>query len=332
MTNSQHVSRTPIQSLRLFFTGVAMGIADVIPGVSGGTMAFILGIYEELINAIKSFNLEFIKLLLQLKFKQALDHVPWKFLLALGLGIGSAVFTLAHAVSWLLENQPVFLFSFFFGLILASILAVGATVKWSPMTLISMVVGTVVAYLIVGLVPLQMPHDPLTLFLSGAVAIMAMILPGISGSFILLILGQYEYVLEAVKSLDIFTILFVGAGAVVGITGFSRVLSWLFKHYEQATIAVLVGFMLGSLRKIWPWKETLETTIDRHGDVVPLVEQNILPAFSSQAEIQQVVIASVLCLAGFLVVTYLDHLQSKSNPFFRLMGRSRRDADIVAAK
>lgn len=328
MSNINNRYRTPMQSLRLFFTGVAMGIADVIPGVSGGTMAFILGIYEDLINAIKSFNLDVIKLLAQFRFREVLNRVPWLFLIVLLSGIGAAFFSLAHAVSWLLEHQPIFLFSFFFGLILASIIAVGAVVRWSAATFGALLVGTVVAYLIVGLVPLDMPHDPITLFMSGAVAIMAMILPGISGSFILLILGQYEYVINAVKSFDVLTLASVGLGIVVGITTFARVLSWLFKHYEQITIAVLVGFMAGSLRKIWPWKEVLETRVDRHGEVVPLVERNVLPDFASQ----QFLVALGLCLVGFVIVTFLDHLQSGANPVVRLFTRSRARAEVAGAR
>ncbi len=327
MTRSKWAAQMPFSPLRIFATGVAMGVADVIPGVSGGTMAFILGIYAYLLNAIKSFNLDVARLLLQFKLKAALDQVPWQFLLVLLAGIGSAVFTLAHVVSWLLVHQPILLFAFFFGLILASILAIGATVRWSVSTIVALIVGTVVAYLIVGLVPLDMPHDPLTLLLSGMVAIMAMILPGISGSFILLILGQYEFALNAVKTLDIVSIMALGTGAVIGIMGFARVLSWLLRHYHQATVALLVGFMIGSLRKIWPWKETVMTMIDRHGVEVPLLQHNVLPDFSSP----EFFAALALCLLGFLIVTLIDHVQSKSNPLFRLVRRNRREADVVAA-
>lgn len=327
MTNPQNNYRTPAQLLRLFFTGIAMGTADVIPGVSGGTMAFILGIYEDLLNAIKSFNLDAARLALQFKFKEVLQHIPWRFLAVLLSGIGLAFFTLAHVVDWMLENQPVFLFAFFFGLILASIIAVAAVVQWSTRTLLALVAGTVVAYLIVGLVPMDMPHDPITLFLSGAVAIMAMILPGISGSFILLILGQYEFMIEAVKSFDILPILLLGSGCAVGIIGFSRVLSWLLRHYHQATVAALVGFMIGSLRKIWPWKEVLSTRIDRHGEIVPLIEHNILPNFASQ----EFMIALILCILGFVIVTVLDHLQSRSNPVFRVLRGNRSRVDVAPA-
>lgn len=332
MTDQTPTSRPPFSLIRIFFTGIAMGIADIIPGVSGGTMAFILGIYEDLLNAIKSFNLDAVRMAVRLEFKRLLTYIPWQFLFTLLLGIGIAFLSLAHAISWLLDNQPVYLFAFFFGLILASILAIGALIRWTAKTIITLIIGTVVAFVIVGMVPLDMPHDPLTLFLSGAVAIMAMILPGISGSFILLILGQYDYILEAVKSLNIFILLPVALGAVIGITAFSRVLSWLLKHYHELTITVLVGFMIGSLRVIWPWKEVLATRIDRHGAEVPLVQQNVLPNFLSL----EFLFALLLCLLGFFLVSMLDHLQSRANPFFRLVGRNgggnQRDTDIVPAE
>ncbi|MFV9506815.1 MAG: DUF368 domain-containing protein [Oscillochloridaceae bacterium umkhey_bin13] len=308
----------PFPPARIFFTGFAMGIADLIPGVSGGTMAFILGIYEQLLNAIKSFNLKLVQLIFKGKFREAITQIPWVFLIPLGLGLAVAILSMARVMRFLLENHPVYLFSFFFGLILASILAVGVTVRWNPSTVIAMVVGTVAAFIIVGLVPLSMPNDPLTLFLSGTVAIMAMILPGISGSFILLILGQYAYVLNAVSDFNLIAILPVMLGAIVGLLGFARVLSWLLAHYHDITVAVLVGFMAGSLRKIWPWKEVLETMVDRHGEVVPMRERNILPDFAGP----EVWIALALAVVGFLLLSFIDHLQTGANPIFTpLLGR-----------
>ncbi|MDW8352763.1 MAG: DUF368 domain-containing protein, partial [Anaerolineae bacterium] len=241
----------PFSKLRLFFTGIVMGIADLIPGVSGGTMAFIMGIYEHLLAAIKAFNLQLLRLLGQGRWRAALGAIPWGFLIPLGAGIGAAILGMARLMRYLLEHQTVYLFAFFFGLIVASIIAVGATVRWTRSAIAALVGGTVAAYIIVGLVPLKMPHDPLTLFLSGAAAIMAMILPGISGSFVLLILGQYGYVLDAVADLNLLAIVPVALGAAVGLTSFVRLLSWLLRHYHNVTVAVLMGFMVGSLRKIW---------------------------------------------------------------------------------
>ena len=301
--------------LYLFFTGVTMGSADVVPGVSGGTMAFIMGVYQELIDAIKSFDLEVLELLLRFRLREALERVPWRFLLALGGGIGAAVITLAGLLTWLLEHYPIYLYAFFFGLVLASIVAIGSHIHWSKGAVATLLAGTLLAYWVVGLVPVQTPHDPVTLFFSGAVAITAMILPGISGSFILLILGQYAFVLNAVKSFDVLTLMPFGIGIVLGIMGFARVLSWLLHHYHQMTITLLVGFMIGSLRKIWPFKEVLETRVDRHGDVVPILERNIAPDFASST----FWISLALCVAGFLLIRVLDRMKDDENPFARMV-------------
>ncbi len=324
MTQLDNHPRTRKDYVRIFFTGAAMGTADPIPGVSGGTMAFILGIYEDLLKAIKSFNLDLLKLLLRFKFKEAAQHVPWQFLLTLGLGLGSAFLLLANIISWLLIHQRVNLFAFFFGLILASVIAIGTHIKWSPRVGIMCVVGVVVALFIVTRIPADMPNDPLTLFLSGSIAIIAMILPGISGSFILLILGQYEYVINAVRDLDILTLLPVALGSILGLLVFARLLSWLLKNYEYPTLATLVGFMIGSLYEIWPWKMVLETRIDSHGAEVPTVTANVLPELT----VTDLVIPLVLCAAGFMIVSFLDHLHTGSNPIFSL-GRNRREVVTV---
>lgn len=289
----------------LVFTGLTMGAADVVPGVSGGTMAFIMGVYTELLDAIRSVDLKVVKLALRFRVKEIFEIVPWRFLLALGSGILVAGLTLAGILSWLLEHQPVYLYSLFFGLILASIVAVGAHVRWSAGAVATMVLGAVLAWWIVGLVPLQMPHDPLTIFLSASVAITAMILPGISGSFILLILGQYEHVLNAVKALDVVTLIPFGLGIVVGLASFARVLSWLLHNYRQRTITLLVGFMIGSLRKIWPFKETLETMVDRHGEVVPMVQRNVAPEVGPTLWI-----CLGLSVLGFVLIRFLTLLQA----------------------
>ena len=314
MEEPQPKKRTPREYGYLVFSGAAMGAADVVPGVSGGTMAFILGVYEELINTIKSFNLRFLKLLLSFRIKEALEHINLKFLIALGGGLLGAVLSLASGLSWLLENQPVYLYAFFFGLVAASIVAISAHVRWNIGMLVALLLGTVGAYLVVGLVPIDVPNTPLILFGSGAIAICAMILPGISGSFILLILGQYAFILNAVKDFNVVAIVPALAGMVVGIMGFSRVLSWLLKHYHQVTITLLIGFMLGSLRKIWPYKEVLEWMENRHGELVPMREANVLPDFTSGG----FWLALGLAVAGFVLISVLDHLKSRSNPFVRM--------------
>lgn len=296
-------TRTVREYAYLVFTGITMGAADVVPGVSGGTMAFIMGIYEELLDAIKAFNLTLVGLLLRLKLVQALHHVPWRFLLFLGAGILGSFVMLAGAIDWLLENEPVLLYAFFFGLIVASIGVVGVHIRWSALSCVGLALGTGFAYWMVGLVPVEMPHDWLTLFFSGMIAITAMILPGISGSFLLLILGQYDFVIEQVEALRFFSLTPLALGCLVGITCFVRLLSWLLHTYHQMTIAVLVGFMVGSLRRIWPFKTTLETMVDRHGQTVPLIEANVLPPLDATFWF-----ALGLSLVGFLLVYTLSRL------------------------
>ena len=305
--------------VRLFLTGFAMGAADIVPGVSGGTMAFILGVYEDLINGIKSFNPQAARLAMAGKFNQLInEHIPLRFLIALGAGIGVAIIALSGLLSRTLDDPTgrIYLFAFFFGLVIASIVAIGLKVKWSPLTLVTLIAGAVIAFAIVNLVPAAADPTPINLFIAGMIAICAMILPGISGSFILLIMGHYDNVLSAVGERDFITVGIVGVGAVVGIIIFSRVLSWLLKRYYGPTVAALVGFMIGSLWKIWPWKECLASDLDRHGDFRCLVEQNLLPDGSSN-----VALAIGLMIFGFLLVSFLDHLQSGQNPLFSLFWR-----------
>lgn len=296
--------------LVLAVKGFCMGASDVVPGVSGGTMAFILGIYEELIEAIKSFDFKSLKLLVTLKLRSFLDRFAWPFLMSVGIGILTAIFSLATGLSWLLQNRPVFIWSFFLGLILASVLSVSRRVEvWRLSTWFSLLGGIIGIYFFVGLVPVTTPNEPWFLFLAGALAICAMILPGISGSFILVLLGKYRFVLEAVSQRDFYTLFLVALGACVGIIFFSRLLSWLFKRYHDLTVALLTGLMLGSLRKIWPWKETLKSITDTEGRVIPLVQGNILP---SQWDMDAMA-AICLMAAGFLVVFLLDLLASKKS-------------------
>lgn len=295
--------------------GAAMGAADVVPGVSGGTMAFILGIYDELLATVKSFNLDLVRLLLKFRIKAALDHINWKFLLALGIGLGGTLVSLAHVITYLLDHHPVPLFAFFFGLVLASIVAVATHVKWNAAMIATCALGAIAAYKIVRLVPMNMPNDPLTLFWSAAIAIMAMILPGISGSFLLFILGQYRFVMEAVKKLDVVTLLPFALGAAIGIMAFSRVLTWLLNHYRRVTITLLVGFMIGSLWKIWPFREVIEFVEKKPGELLPIRETVVWP----DALNGQVVLSIVLCIAGFALITWLDRLQSSANPLKKIV-------------
>lgn len=300
-------SRSP---LYIFFSGAAMGAADVVPGVSGGTMAFILGIYEDLIGAIKSFNLNLLKLLLGLQLQKAREQIPWRFILPLVTGLGLAFVGLAGVIGWLLVHHPVPLYAFFTGLILASILTVTRHVVWRGPVFLALAAGTIGAWLLVGMVPAKMSHDPLTLFLSGMAAISAMLLPGLSGSFILLILGQYVFFITAVSTFNISALVPLAGGMLVGLMLFARVLSWLLQRWYQVIIALLAGFMLGSLRRIWPYKETLTSTLDRHGQTVPLHQINVLPS----AFDLELLVSLTVCLLGFLVICGMDRIQSGSAP------------------
>ena len=280
-----------------------MGAANVVPGVSGGTMALILGIYEELINAIRSINLKFLKLITHFKIRDALTSVSWLFLLPVGLGILLATFSLAEALSWFLDSYPVIVWSFFFGLILSSVFAVSRVVKkWRIPTFIAIALGAITAYFLFGLIPVSTPDAPWFIFASGIIAICAMILPGISGAYILVLLGKYQYILEALNNKDFETLLILIAGAMVGLISFVQIIGWLLKRCHDLTMAILIGLMLGSLRKIWPWKETLTTFIDSQGKEIPALQINILPpSFNSE-----VGLALLLMLVGILVVLSLD--------------------------
>lgn len=283
--------------------GFAMGAADVVPGVSGGTMAFILGIYEELIQAIHAVDLRFIRNMLTLRFREAFAGLPWRFLLALCLGIGTAIITLASGLNWALHERPSLVWAFFFGLVLASVVVVRKRVeRWKPVVFMATVLGALGGYLLVGVVPVETPEAPWFLFLSGAIAVNAMILPGISGAFVMVLLGKYHFLLQAVVNRDIVPLLIVIAGAVVGLFTFVRLLKWLFTHYHDLTVAALLGLILGALRKVWPWKETVAINADT------VMEYNILPG-SFNAD---VALALALMALGFGVVLFLDYMASRS--------------------
>lgn len=285
----------------LALKGMGMGAADVVPGVSGGTIAFIVGIYDELIDSIKSVNLKNLKLFFSGKFAEFFRNINAGFLFSVLLGIGISVFSLAKIITWLLVAYPVLVWSFFFGLVLASAWSVSKDIKeWNWKTILSFLAGIGVAFYITVATPAETPSNLLFIFLCGAIAICAMILPGISGSFILVLLGKYQFIMEAVKSVDLVIIAVFGAGACVGITSFSRILSYALKHFRNITLAVLTGFMLGSLNKVWPWKEIIE------GNGGTQFEQNVLP----NAYITEAV---VLMLVGFFLVYFLEKVFSQSS-------------------
>ncbi len=301
--------KNPLQYVVLVLKGMAMGAADVVPGVSGGTIAFISGIYEEFITSINNINLDLLKTLKKDGFKLAWKQLNGNFLLALFLGIAISIFSLAKFLSWLLVNEPIFLWSFFFGLVLASIFFVGKAIeKWSAVTVLVLLLGAGVAYFITTLPPIENTSSLPFLFLSGALAVCAMILPGISGAFILVLLGSYKTILDAVHERDIKIVATVALGSVFGLLSFARLLKWMFKRYKNLTLALLTGFILGSLNKIWPWKKILETrTFDEK--VIPIKEQNISP-FNFDGD-PQIMYAVLLALLGFSLIFVLEKLATK---------------------
>lgn len=309
--------------------GICMGSADIVPGVSGGTMAFILGIYEELINSIKTLgDKEFLLAVGTFKIKKVLQIFNWEFLLALALGIALAVATLVRVLHDLLgdENRAVYVWSFFFGLVLASTFVVSKRVKqWTIGKIAILIFGATFGYLLVGVLPLQTPDTWWFWMITGAIASCALILPGISGAFLLVLLGKYEDVLAAASSVldgdfsQISILIFLALGAAIGLIAFSKFLSWLFKQYHDFTIAFLIGLMLGSLRKIWPWKvETDWLTnaagnfvLDSDGIRIPIEIKNVAPDLSTPEGVTQFALAVVLALIGATAVILLDRYAGK---------------------
>ena len=289
--------------------GVAMGAADVVPGVSGGTIAFISGIYEELIASINKVNFNTFKVFKNQGFVAMWKSINGNFLLSLLLGIGISIISLAKLIRYLLETQPVLIWAFFFGLVLASIIHVAKQInKWSVISVLLLLIGAFVAYYITTLVPQTTEVSGLYVFLSGALAICAMILPGISGSYILLLLGMYKPVLDAIHEKDFRLLAILGIGAVVGILSFSRLLKWLFDHYKNLTLATLTGFIIGSLNKIWPWKKVIDSEII-NGKLKILQEESVTPMnFTGD---NQLVYAILLACTGFAFIVLLEKLANK---------------------
>ncbi|QNI70007.1 DUF368 domain-containing protein [Cyanobium sp. NS01] len=287
--------------------GLAMGAADVVPGVSGGSMAFILGIYGRLLEAVAGFDLTFLALLGRGAWRQAAARVHLGFLLPLLSGLLGSVLLLVRPITWLYADHRVLLFAFFFGLIVGSIVLIARHAHWGVSGLIAMASGVLGALLLVTRVPVTMPHDPLTIYWSGAVAIMAMILPGVSGSFLLLVLGQYQHVLEAVKGLQFGTLVPFALGCITGLLLFVRLLRWLLQRWHGQTVALLVGFMAGSLWKIWPFRVVLESVINARGAVVVLRDA-LAPPTSGGA----LAVALLLMGLGVALVTGLEQLQARA--------------------
>ena len=287
-----------------FLKGMAMGAADVVPGVSGGTIALVTGIYERLIGALQSIGPNTLVCLYKKGFKEAWQQIDGTFLLSLFSGILTSILLFAQILHYAIEHFPMFIWPCFFGLVLASAIYVSKEVgAWNWQRLAMLGLGTGFAAMISLSAATQIDVTPMTLFLSGCLAICAMILPGISGSFILLLLGMYAHVIGAVKSLDIVTLIIFASGCVVGLMLFSRFLAWVLVHYKQATLALLTGFMLGALIKLWPWKEVLEYRINSAGESIPWLETPIVPWLHSDP---QWLVVSLSAVFGFSLVLILE--------------------------
>jgi len=319
--------------------GIAMGAADAVPGVSGGTIAFISGIYEELITSISNVNLDLFKTLQKHGITAFWKQANGKFILALLSGIIISFVSFMRLAQYLIEQHPILIWSFFFGLIVVSIYFVGKQIaKWNAGTIVGLIIGAVTAYYITSLPLLAANNNPWFLFVAGAIAICAMILPGVSGSFILLILGAYTELSNALNDFDFKKIAIFAVGAIVGLLSFSRLLKWLFRNYRNTTLALLTGFILGSLNKMWPWKQTIFVMHEDSGKIVPfknisdlgtlsvfekttnnfhsyktVLEESISPFIYSKINLtnHQIVLALGLMILGFLTIFILEKIGSK---------------------
>tara|TARA_R110002051_G_scaffold8755_1_gene35991 strand:+ start:93602 stop:94516 length:915 start_codon:yes stop_codon:yes gene_type:complete len=301
-------NRTSKDYIFIALKGMAMGIAELVPGVSGGTIAFVTGIYEEFISSINNVNLGTLKVLKQEGFKMFWEKLNGNFLLALVIGMMISIFSLSKVIAWLLDDHPIITWSFFFGLVLASVIFVAKSItKWNFLAVLLFIIGTASAFYITTLPPSTSSGSLPFIFLSGAIAICAMVLPGISGSFILVLLGSYKTVLEAVNAKDFGVIVTFAFGAAFGILSFARVLKWMFTNYKNATLAVLTGFILGSLNKIWPWKNITE--ILKIGKKEIIIDENISP-FSFVGD-NQLTFAIVAAIFGFSLIFILEKSASK---------------------
>ncbi|MDG2245115.1 MAG: DUF368 domain-containing protein [Flavobacteriales bacterium] len=291
--------------------GMAMGAADAVPGVSGGTIAFITGIYQELLETLSGIKLSLFKVWRQEGFVAFWKAANLSFVLALLIGIGTGLLSIARLVNWLLENELILLWSFFFGLVLASVFFVGKQVeKWKTSTILTFIIGVAVAWGLTSLPPMAKEASNLFIFFCGMIAICAMILPGISGSFILVILGTYEVIMSALSSLDFEKLsLFLG-GCLAGILSFSQILNWMFKKHPNITLSLLTGFLLGSLQKLWPWQEKLELLHTKSDGEEVYLMGNVLPGnFTGDPQL----VGTIICfIVGFALIFALERFSKKS--------------------
>ena len=302
------MSRTIKDYIAVGFKGLAMGAADVVPGVSGGTIAFISGIYEELVVSISNINFSLLKTLQKEGFKVAWKQLNGSFLAALFIGVLISILSLAKTIKYLLENEPILLWSFFFGLVMASIIFIGKQVeKWNYKLLLLAILGATFGYTITIVSSTSITEiNYLFLVFAGAIASCAMILPGISGSYILLLMGVYPIVMTAITNRDVKIISAIGVGVILGLLFFSKLLKWLFSKYKNEMLVVLTGIMFGSLNKVWPWKITVTTYINSHGETKPLLEQSISP-FSFDGD-PQLILSILLVLTGFFIIIAMERV------------------------
>lgn len=297
--------------------GAAMGAANVIPGVSGGTIALITGIFERLINSIKSFNITALKLIIAGKFKEFSIYTDLVFLISILLGIAISIFSFARLLDYLFTNYPIHIWSYFFGLIIASVYFVGKTIeKWRIPTIIAFLIGTTIAIGITVLSPSRENDHYLYVFICGIVASCSMILPGLSGSFVLILMGNYQLVMiDSINNFDLNVLIPLVVGAGFGLLVFSYFLSWIFKNYHDQTLGMLTGFILGSLSILWPWKVVISTFINRHGIEQALQQSNVFPwIYAKETGLDSYVIAAIiLAIVGFSSIWLLEKMADKQS-------------------
>ena len=287
-----------------------MGAADIVPGVSGGTIAFITGIYEELLKSISSINFKIFSLLKDKNIKSAWHKINGNFLICIFSGFLFSAFSLSKTITFLIKSYPVLVWSFFFGLILASIFIIGRTIRsWNLQKVISLIFGAFIAFSITRFSPVENPESIFYIFISGAIAICAMVLPGVSGSFILLLMGSYTLILKALNELNITVVLAFSFGCLIGLLSFVRLLSKFFKSYRELTIAVLTGFLIGSIDKVWPWKIVVLTRVDSSGETVPFIEKSVMPYYFEGDP--KILFALILSAFGYFIVYALNRLSIK---------------------
>jgi putative membrane protein len=295
--------------LLLYVKGMAMGAAEVVPGVSGGTIAFITGIYERLLHAIGAFTPALVNVYREKGLRGLWIRVDAVFLLVLVAGMATSVLTFARLISFALANYAIFVWAFFFGLIVASIYLVALEVKyWRLNPVLTMITGAIAGFIMTQIVPLEADAGPVYIFLGGAVAVCAWILPGLSGSFILLLLGLYATVINAINSLNLVLLGSLALGCVLGLVCFSHVLSWMLRRYRDETLGLLIGFMIGALVKIWPWKQTLSYQMGHAGEQIPLVQQAVMPYTFQEITggDPQIALVVAICVLGLAFVVALE--------------------------